>query len=145
MMSTAFKERLAAAYAAWADSKGKAPHIFFELMDPDIDLRSVMGTSMSDDPLGKGYRGKSAVLDYLAALAEGWEIVSIETETIVAEGDHVVWYGHGQWRNRKSLRLFDSPKADIWTLRDGKAVRCMKLFDSYAFAVAAGKIDPDQP
>ena len=144
-MSTAFKERLAAAYAAWADSKGKAPQLLFELMDRDIELHSVLETSLSDDPLGKGYRGKPAVLNYFAAIAESWEMVALETEAIVAEGDHVVWYGRAQWRNRKNLRVLDSPKADIWTERDGKAVRCMEMFDSYAFAAVTGRIDPAQP
>ena len=143
-MSTAFKERLAAAYAAWGESKGRTPQLFFELMDKDIEIRSVLKGELSANPLGKGYIGKGQVLDYFAAIAESWDLLALETEAVVADGDKAIWCGCVQWRNRKTMRVLDTPKADIWTVRDGKAIGFIEIYDSYGFAKAIGLVDPAQ-
>ena len=57
---------------------------------------------------------------------------------MVGDGDTVVWIGRCSWRNRHDGKTVDSPKVDIWTFRNGKAVRFFEMFDSLAFARATG-------
>lgn len=139
---SAFKDHLAAAYQAWGDSRGKTPQHFFALMDPAIRLRSILRDELSSNPLGKGFLGKGEVLDYFAAIAESWELLDLETTALVEEGDKVIWVGTVQWRNRKTMRVLDTPKVDAWTHRDGKAIDFIELYDSYGFAKAIGLVDP---
>jgi ketosteroid isomerase-like protein len=60
------------------------------------------------------------------------------TEQVVEQGDTVVWIGRCSWRNRHTGLVATTPKVDIWTFRDGRAVRMFELFDTLAFARAAG-------
>lgn len=140
-MST-FKDSLAKAYAAWGDSKGKTPQHFFALMDEGIRLRSVLRDELSSNPLGKGFLGKGQVLDYFAAIAESWELLELQTDALVEEGDRVVWVGSVRWRNRKTMRVLDTPKADIWTHNGTRATDFIEIYDSFGFAKAVGLVNP---
>ena len=42
--------------------------------------------------------------------------------------------------NKHDGKTIDSPKIDIWTFRNGKAVRFFEMFDSLAFARATSLI-----
>ena len=62
------------------------------------------------------------------------------TEKIVADGDTVVWIGRCHWRNKHDGKELNTPKIDVWTFRNGKAVRFFEMFDSLGFARAASLI-----
>ncbi|MBD3730868.1 MAG: nuclear transport factor 2 family protein [Sphingomonadales bacterium] len=141
-MTSPIKQRLAAAYAAWHDSRGKTPMLLFELMAEHIEIRSILGASLSDHDLGRVYSGRAAAIEYYTAIAEGWEMISGGTEALVEEGDRIVWVGRVGWRNHKTLRSFECPKVDVWAFADGKAISYLEMLDSYGFAHAIGLIDP---
>lgn len=136
-----FEARLAAAYRAWHDSRGRTPEAFFALYAEDIELHSILEASLMDQMRGP-FIGKHAALEYFTAIAESWEMVEARTEAFVARDDKVVWVGHATWRNLKTLRIVDGPKVDVWTVRDGLAVHFLEMFDSYGTARALGVVDP---
>jgi ketosteroid isomerase-like protein len=131
-----FRQQLEAAYDAWGASGGRTPQLFFELMDEAIELHSVLEQQFPTDPLAGPFLGKHAVLGYYTAIAESWKLLSVRTERLVAEGDTVVRVGHACWRNRQTLRLLDTPKVEVWTVWNGKAIRYLEMFDSHAYALA---------
>ena len=135
-----FEARLAAAYEAWHASRGRAPQGFFALYADDIALHSVLEASLMGEMRGP-FVGKGAALAYFTAIAEAWEMIGASVEGFVARGDKVVMIGHATWRNRKTLRVVDGPKVDVWTVRDGRAVHYLEMFDSYATARALGVVD----
>ena len=49
----------------------------------------------------------------------------------------MVWIGRCHWRNKHDGKELDTPKIDVWTFRNGKAVRFFEMFDSLGFARAA--------
>lgn len=63
------------------------------------------------------------------------------TKAIVARDDKVVWIGRIAWRNYKTLRVVSGPKVAVGTVRDGLAVDCLDLFDSYGACWAMGQIE----
>ncbi len=67
-------------------------------------------------------------------------MIDFPQERIVAEGDTIVWIGRCAWRHRRTGQELDTPKIDVWTFRDGKAVRYFEMFDSLAFVRTAGLI-----
>jgi len=136
-----FEARLAAAYEAWHASHGKTPERFYELYAEDIALHSVLEASLLDKGRGS-FVGKPASLAYFTAIAEAWEMIEARVDTIVARGDTVVATGHATWRNLRTLRVVDGPKVDVWTVRDGQAIRYLEMFDSYGTALALGVIEP---
>jgi ketosteroid isomerase-like protein len=135
-----FEARLAAAYHAWHESRGRTPDRFFSLYANDIELHSILEASLSNTLRGP-FVGKHAAIAYFAAIAEQWEMVAARLDDIVARGDKVVCLGHATWRNLKTLRVVAGPKIDVWTVRDGLAVHFLEMFDSYGCARALGVID----
>src|SRR5687768_9452795 len=124
-----FEARLAAAYQAWHASHGRAPEGFFELYDDDVELHSILEASLQEATRGP-FIGKGAALAYFTAIAEAWEMIEASADAFVARGDKVVVVGRAQWRNLRTLRVVDGPKVDVWTVRDGRAVHYLEMFDS---------------
>jgi ketosteroid isomerase-like protein len=135
-----FEARLAAAYQAWHESRGRTPDRFFSLYSDDIELHSILEASLNDTMRGP-FIGKDAAIKYFAAIAEQWEMLDARLDATVARDDKIVCIGHATWRNLKTLRLVSGPKVDIWTVRDGLAVHFLEMFDSYGCARAIGLID----
>ena len=136
-----FRQRLAAAYESWGANAGTTPAHFFDLMDEAIEFHTVLEREFPLDPLSGPFHGRSAVIGYWTALAESWEVVSCKTDAIVGEGDRVVWIGRVRWRNRKTLRELASPKTDVWSVWQGKAIRYLEVFDSAGYGRAAGHVE----
>jgi len=143
-MIDTFTQRLTAAYALWSESGGRTPQPFVDLVTDDVQVDSLIGNSMPNLKPGDDHSGMRAVLDYFTSLAERWEVLSCVTERIVDGGETVVWIGHVRHRNRQTLRVLDTPRVDIWTVRDGKAVAYNELLDTYAFAQVVGLMDAEQ-
>jgi ketosteroid isomerase-like protein len=139
-----FEARLAAAYEAWHASRGKTPERFFELYAEDIAMHSVLEAAQIDEEMRGPFIGKGAALAYFTAIAEAWEMIEASADRFVAEGDTVVVVGRATWRNLKTLRVVDGPKIDVWTVRDGRAVEFLEMFDSYGTARALGVVDPPE-
>lgn len=134
-----FRQRLAAAYDQWGASRGTTPASFFDLMDQAIEFHSVLERAFPCDSVSGPFSGKAAVIGYWTALAESWEMLSSKTEAIVSEGDRVVWIGRVHWRHRRTLRTLETPKIDVWTVWQHRAIRYYEMVDSasYGRAIAA--------
>ena len=129
--------RVRAAYANWQDTLGRDPEPFFALMGDGFEMSSVLDPPHLNE-LAANHRGPGRVRDYFAALDADWEMIDFPTEQVVAEGDTVVWIGRCTWRNRHTGTVVGTPKVDIWTFRDGRAVGMLELFDTLGFARGAG-------
>jgi ketosteroid isomerase-like protein len=126
-----------AAYAHWAESLGQDPEPFFALIAEDFTMASVLDPPDLHE-LARDHYGLDRVRDYFAALDADWEMVEFPTEQVLEQGGTVVWIGRCTWRNRHTGRLAMTPKVDIWTFREGRAVRMFEMFDTLAFVRAAG-------
>ena len=137
-----FRQRLAAAYEEWGASSGTTPARFFELMDQAIEFHSVLEREFPCDPVSGPFSGKAAVIGYWTAIAESWEMLESRTEALVGEGDRVLWIGRVRWRHRRTLRELQTPKIDVWTVWQDRAIRYYEMIDSAAYARATGRLDP---
>jgi L-arabinose isomerase len=137
-----FEARLAAAYRAWHESRGRTPDRFFSLYADTIELQSILDASLGDAMRGS-FVGKPAAIAYFAAIAEQWEMVEARLDEVVARGEKVVCIGHATWRNLKTLRQVSGPKVDVWTVRDGLAVHGYGVGDLVAYVddVSDAEID----
>ena len=64
-------------------------------------------------------------------------MVHYSTNEFIAEGERVAVRGSTAWKNRKTGRVVDTPKADFWTFRNGKAVEFHEFYDTAALIAAA--------
>jgi ketosteroid isomerase-like protein len=130
-------DRLADAYRSWRDSKGMTPDLFLDLMAERVEMRSVLEPAIAND-LAANRMSHGEAREYFAVLLRDWEMLDFPQEKIVAEGDTVVWIGRCAWRHRQTGEEIDTPKVDIWTFRDGRAVSVLEMFDSLGFVRTAG-------
>ena len=109
------------------------------LFDDQIEMHSVLEPDVQHE-LARVQRSREDARNYFKALFDDWEMLDFPTEKIVADGDTVVWIGRCSWRNKHDGKAIDTPKIDVWTFRNGKAVRFFEMFDSLGFARAASLI-----
>jgi uncharacterized protein len=132
-------ERIADAYRQWRETKGMSSDLFLDLMDDQIEMRSVLEPQLPDD-LAENRKSRGEAREYFAILSRDWEMIDFPQEKIVADGDTVVWIGRCSWRHKRTGQEIDTPKVDIWTFESGKAIRFFEMFDSLAFARTAALI-----
>lgn len=131
--------RVEAAYRLWEQSLGTDYSPFVALAHENVEMVSLLDPPDLHE-LASDHYGLSRLREYFAALEEEWEMIEYPTERVVEQGDTVVWIGRCTWRHRQTGSVITSPKVDIWTFRDGKAVRFLELFDTLGFARAAGML-----
>ena len=132
-------ELVRTAYEHWERSLGSDPEPFFALVAEDFEMASALDPPDLHE-LACDHCGLDRVRDYFAALDADWEMVDFTTEQVIEQGDTVVWIGNCTWRNRHTGSVAATPKVDIWTFRDGQAVRMFEMFDTLAFVRGAGML-----
>ena len=130
-------DRIRAAYENWERTLGEDAEPFLALVADDFTMASVLDPPDLHE-LAKDHYGLDRVRDYFAALHADWEMIDFPTEQVVEQDDTVVWIGRCTWRHRHTGLLATTPKVDIWTFRDGRAVRMFEMFDTLAFVRGAG-------
>ena len=128
-------QRLREAYALWSASKGATSGHWFDLFGDEIEMRTVLTPDLPD-ALAASRFSKRGAIDYFAALARDWEMISFDVQRIVDGGEDVVMVGRCAWRNRATGKVVDTPKVDIWRFAGGRAVSFLEMFDSLAFVRA---------
>ena len=132
-------EELKLAYTNWRETKGDNLDQVLGLFDDRIEMHSVLEPDVPHE-LARVQVSREDARNYFKALFDDWEMIDFPQEKIVADGDTVVWIGRCHWRNKHDGKELNTPKIDVWTFRNGKAVRFFEMFDSLGFARAAGLI-----
>ncbi len=128
-------EKLRAAYQGWNDSKGD-PQSWEDLLDDDFEYHS-LGAGREGLEFTRDYASKKALfLEFFDGLRKDWSMEFYRIDDYFAKGDQVVAIGHTKWHHRRTGKPIDTPKADIWTFRDGKAVAFMEFMDTAMMADA---------
>ena len=127
------------AYRTWRESRGSNVDEVIDLMADEIEMRSVLDPELPND-LAADRKTREEARQYFQVLGRDWEMIDYPQDKIVADGDTIVWIGRCHWRHRPSGREINSPKVDIWTFRNGKAVSFFEMFDSLGFAATTGMI-----
>jgi ketosteroid isomerase-like protein len=130
-------DQLKSAYDNWRRTKGGNLDEVLNLFDDQIEMHSVLEPGVKHE-LARVQTSREDTKKYFRELLDNWEMIDFPTEKVLADGDTVVWIGRCHWRNRKDGNVLDTPKIDVWTFRNGKAVRFFEMFDTLGFARAAG-------
>ena len=129
-------DQLKSAYENWRRTKGGNLDEVLNLFDDQIEMHSVLEPGVKHE-LARVQTSREDTKAYFRELLDNWEMIDFPTEKVLADGDTVVWIGRCHWRNKKDGNVLDTPKIDVWTFRNGKAVRFFEMFDSLGFARAA--------
>ncbi|MBS1879433.1 MAG: nuclear transport factor 2 family protein [Actinobacteria bacterium] len=96
----------------------------FGRLDEDIDWREPDGYFVA----AGGVRGHAAVQGALARYPEVWEQFSLDPETFLDAGEHVVVLGRQSGVARATGREFSGRFANVWLVQGGKA----RAFEAFA-------------
>lgn len=126
--------RIRQAYEHWHAARGGDPKIWLDLMADHVTMRSLANGA-------QGHQGKDIAEQYFAAVSSDWEMLDMHAEEFITQGDRLVVIGHVKFRYRKTGKVVESPKIDIYRLKDGQIVDFFDFFDT-ARAFAATLPDP---
>jgi ketosteroid isomerase-like protein len=128
--------KLKDAYGQWHKSKGGSVQAWLDLMIDDVKCFSLAGGGPGAEFTAR-IHSKKDFERYFRGLLDDWEMIHYTTERFVAEGDNVAVRGSTAWKNRKTGKKVDTPKADFWTFRNGKVVEFHEYYDTAALFAAA--------
>lgn len=120
-------------YAAWTNSKGNFdPRSMLDLYADDVEVSSATHGGEGHPALAMigTYRGKAGVQAYFEALTDHWVMERFSVERIIADGERAAVVLDMAWRSKATGKLAASKKVDLWTFREGLAVRLEQVFDS---------------
>ncbi len=80
-------------------------------------------------PGGGTYHGRDGVKHYLAQSRAAWAEVSSEPEQFITAGDRIVVFVHARVRPNGSSEWQDVRLADVYTVRNGKAIQMRAFAD----------------
>ena len=124
------------AYAEWHESKGASTDLWLNVLDREVDFRSLADGAETLEFTGRK-KSRQEVIDYFKGLADSWEMIHFTVDEYVAQGDRVVAIGSTSWRNRQTGAVFDTPKVDVWRFRDGRAIEFFEFYDTAKVLAAA--------
>jgi uncharacterized protein len=117
------------AYKKWHDTKaGSAAH-WLSLMTDDIQFRSLAAGAPRME-FTRTSTCKNDVKDYFTQLTSEWEMIRYDIDEYIAQGDRVVALGSCVYRNKKTGKILETPKADFHRFRDGKMCEFFEFYDT---------------
>ena len=117
------------AYKRWHDSKGGSVDHLMTLVADDIQFGSI---ARGAAPLAftRAVSNKEALRGYFDGLIGDFSMIHYTIDNYVADGDIVFVRCTTSWKNKKTGKAFETPKADFWRFRDGKVVEFYEFYDT---------------
>ncbi|MDP1632482.1 MAG: nuclear transport factor 2 family protein [Caulobacter sp.] len=125
-------ERIKAAYAEWAASKGADPGVWMALMGPGFEFRTTLA-SVAGGGFKACYR-RDEIGDYFAALDRTFAMEAMAPTVFIEQGDTVAGLIDAEWTNRATGRSFRSEVATFWTFDGDQASGYRELSDTAGIA-----------
>jgi ketosteroid isomerase-like protein len=88
-------------------------------------------------PTAGTHRGLQEVERFFDIVRERLEFTTFEVKEYIAQGNRVVALIHYEGRNRQTGRGFTADSAMLWTIGNGRAIRCQEFTDTEALAKAS--------
>ncbi len=97
----------------------RAVEAFYALLDPDVEF----DTTSSSGPYARVYRGRDDVREFVRHWVGSWAEYDVRADEFIDAGENVVVVLTERGRGRGSGIAVENRLAQVWTMRNGKAVR----------------------
>jgi ketosteroid isomerase-like protein len=132
-------EILKHAYRRWHETKAGSVDHWLHLMTDDVNFRS-LAEGAKPMEFTRTSSCKDDVKHYFAGLTADWEMIYYRIDEYIAQGDRVVALGHVSFKNKRTGKVLETPKADFHKFRDGKIYEFFEFYDTaQAITVATAK------
>ena len=129
------QEDVAVVQGAYEAFRREDVQAIFGLLHPEIELYQSKWV-----PWGGKYKGHEEVGYFFSKLTGTIESMVVPDQFIDDEEGHVVVIGHTRGSVRATGREFEVPAVDVWTIREGKAVKFEAYIDAFQMRVALGLV-----
>lgn len=134
--AAANKAALETIYRRWHESKGGALEELIGIFDDTVQFGSLAeGTSPA--VFTARAVGTTEMRGYFSGLLSSWSMIHYTVDTMIAEGDRVAVVGSTAWTNKTTGKTVETPKVDVWTFRNGRAVAFYEYYDTAKLFAAA--------
>jgi ketosteroid isomerase-like protein len=124
------------AYRRWHETRGGSVDHWMTICDDNIRFGSLARGAVSLS-FAANYSRRDALHGYFDGLLADWDMIHYTVDEFVAQGDTVFMRGSTAWRNKHTGKQFETPKADFWRFRDGKAIEFYEYYDTARIFAAA--------
>ena len=83
-------------------------------------------------PFAGKHKGREQLRQFLGEIFQAQDVIELEPQEFIAQGDKVVVLGHFSGRMKTTGREFDFDWVHIYTFRDGKIVSFHEYMDTAA-------------
>ncbi|MGO8813179.1 MAG: nuclear transport factor 2 family protein [Terriglobia bacterium] len=87
-------------------------------------------------PWAGSWHGREGWTEFFQRLGENADEITLSMAPFAAQGDNVVTVGRYRARVKRSGQRIDSPLVHLWTIRNGRVVKCRELTNTAAEAAA---------
>lgn len=124
------------AYRLWQETKGQSVDHWLSLMTDDVKFRSLAEGAQTME-FTRLSTCKQDVRSYFTGLSADWEMIFYHVDEYISQGDRIVALGHCSFKNKRTGKVLETPKADFHRFRDGKICEFFELYDTARTIAAA--------
>ena len=117
------------AYRLWRETKTNSVDDWLDLMTEDVKFQSLAAGAQAMQ-FTRTSDSKQQVKDYFAGLCADWEMIDYRVDEYIAQGDRVVALCYCSFKNKRTGKILDTPKADFHKFRDGKICEFFEFYDT---------------
>jgi ketosteroid isomerase-like protein len=129
MAQSELVSKLREAYQKWHDNKGASADHWMDLLADNVSFESLAEGRPGAD-FSKRRMGRSEIVEYFEDIAKDWSMNDFSMNDFIEEGNRIVAIGSCSWTHKKTHNRVDTPKVDIWTFENGKAVKFAEFYDT---------------
>jgi len=124
-------------YAKWHESKGGSVDDWMEIFDDQIEFRSLAMGRQDASIFTAPRSSKDEVRGYFDGLVAEWDMIHYTVDRYIEQDGSICAVGSTAWTNKRTGKIVETPKVDVWRFENGKAVSFFEYYDTAALFAAA--------
>ena len=119
-------------YEKWDITKGGSVNDWLEILDDQIDFRSLAMGRDARISFTKPRHSKEELKGYFEGLLNEWTMIHYTVEHYIEQDNKVCVIGSTSWTNKSTGKTVETPKSDFWEFKNGKAISFFEFYDTAA-------------
>lgn len=116
-------------YRLWSNGDQEAVSMLLDNLSDDVNWCSIADGCKGAE-FTRERNGVAGVQSYFEELSNDWEMIHFTVDEFVCEGERVVMLGSCGWRHRASGNSIETPKIDVWKIKDNKIAEFREFYDT---------------
>jgi uncharacterized protein len=129
MVSRAALAELKSAYRSWNTTKAESADKFIALLADDFKMGSLAAGAAGME-FSREHVSPAEARNYFAEMLKDWTMLFFHVRDYIVQGNNVAVVCECGWRHITTGQIVHSPKLDLWTFKNGKAIAFFEFYDT---------------